>query len=172
MERFKKLAHLLPAIGFVICCAFFPLVTAGAAEAPAAPTIEELTKGKVKLGDRIDKTNADLIKEYVSPGVYELIQKGMVMKMGKNPPPEEIVPKFFLEATERNKGQAVMDENRTVYLKDGSLWPGGIPFPDPKNGNEVMANFKYGSTCDDYTFSPPFRLAFISELPRPQGGAS
>ncbi|MDY6863831.1 MAG: DUF1329 domain-containing protein [Thermodesulfobacteriota bacterium] len=119
------------------------------------PTIEELTNGKVKIGDLVDKNNVDLVKEYLSSGVYELVKRGLVLRMAKQEiPPEKLTPKTFQEATERNRGKAIINEKGVVYLKDGSLWPGGLPFPDPKTGNEVMGNVKYGIAYSDLLHDP------------------
>jgi hypothetical protein len=115
------------------------------------PTIEDLTAGKVKKGDVIDKTNVDLVKQYLSAGVLEAVNQGMKMIMGSQMPPDSGIPETSIEATERNKGKAVMDENGTVYYeKIGTPWLGGIPFPEPKSGLEVMANKKFGAGVDDY----------------------
>ncbi|MDY6971459.1 MAG: DUF1329 domain-containing protein [Thermodesulfobacteriota bacterium] len=114
------------------------------------PTIEDLTGGKVKIGDLIDKDNADMVKKYLSPGTYELVKRGMVLRMSRNLSPDQIVPKYFREATERHRGKAIMDENGTVYYENmGVAWPGGLPFPHPKTGLEVAANVKFGSVWDD-----------------------
>lgn len=112
-------------------------------------TIEELTDGKVKAGDLIDKTNVDLVKELLSPGMYECVQLGMVMRISQNPPPLEMVPKFFIEATEKNSKDVKMDELGTIYHTDGSNWRGGVPFPEATTGLEAAANIKYGLLMDD-----------------------
>ncbi|SPD73669.1 conserved exported hypothetical protein [uncultured Desulfobacterium sp.] len=115
------------------------------------PTIEDLTAGKVKKGDVIDKSNVDLVKQWLTPGTIEAIMQGMILTMGTNSNPYDGVPKEYVEATEKNKGKAVMDENRAVYYeKIGTPWPGGIPYPEPKNGDEVMAILKYGVGIIDY----------------------
>jgi hypothetical protein len=73
----------------------------------------------------------------------------MVLTMTKQLPPDQFLPKRFWDYTEKNKGKAVMNENGAVYLKDGSIWPGGQPFLEPKTGLEVMANVKFGLFWDD-----------------------
>jgi hypothetical protein len=112
-------------------------------------TIEQLTGGKVKVGDLIDKTNADLVKDLLPAGVYECIQQGKVIRINQNPPPLEVIPKFFVEATEKNSRDVKMDELGTVYHGDGSNWKGGVPFPEPTTGLEAGANIKYGLLLDD-----------------------
>ena len=117
------------------------------------PSIEKLTQGKVKEGDLITKDNVDLVKEYLALSVYECVKKGMVLRMAKNLPPEKIVPRFYWEATAANQGKAIMDKNGTVRLQDGSPWPGGIPFPNPKTPLEAMANTKFGHPVDNLILS-------------------
>jgi hypothetical protein len=89
------------------------------------------------------------VKEYLGVSVYELVKNGMVLRMANQLSPRQFYPKQFYDATERNKGKAVIDENGTVYLKDGSIWPGGLPFPETKTGLEIMANVKFGRGWDD-----------------------
>jgi len=101
---------------------------------PMPPTIEELTNGKVKIGDLITKDNVDLVKDYLSAGLYHCVKNGMVLRMANNLPPEKLVPRKYLEATEKKKGKAVVDRHGVVRLKNGSPWPGGSPFIAPKTG--------------------------------------
>ncbi|MFZ3253233.1 MAG: DUF1329 domain-containing protein [Syntrophales bacterium] len=119
------------------------------------PTIEDLTDGKVKIGDMINKNNVELVKDYLTVGMYELVKKGMVLRMGTQLPPDQLYPKSFQEATERNRGKAVMDKTGAVYYeKIGTLWPGGIPFPWSKSGLESMGNFNYGRAFDSLRSYP------------------
>ena len=150
----------LVAILFIFLC---PLRECFSAEPSSAiPTIEELTNGKVKVGDSITKDNVDLVKDLLPVGVYELVKRGMVLIIGEHYPLDKLVPKYFVEATNANKGKATIDENGIVRLKDGSLWPGGLPFPEPKTGMEVLANLKYGAAADDISFKNQW-LSFISK---------
>lgn len=144
-------------IGLIlICCpSFFPIVKGMAEEIklqlpPMPPTIDELTKGKVKIGDMITKDNVDLVKDYLSLGLYQCVKNGMVLRMGKSSPLEKITPRTYLVATERNKGKAVIDDHGVVRLKDGSEWPGGIPFTEPKTGMEVMGYVRWGHGYDNF----------------------
>lgn len=113
------------------------------------PSIEELTHGKVKIGDTITKDNVSVVREYLGQTVYECVNQGMVLRMAENVPPERIATPYFLAATVRNKGLAVMDENGTVTQKGGSTWQGGLPFIEPKTPLEAMANTKFGFLSDD-----------------------
>lgn len=119
------------------------------------PTIENQTEGRIKAGDLITKENVDQVKEYLSLGVYECVKDGMVLRMGKLPPPDETMPKHFLEATEKNKGKAVINDHGVVTLADGSHWPGGIPFGEPKTGAEVMGDIRFGHATDNWQIVQP-----------------
>lgn len=119
------------------------------------PTIEELTDGKVKTGDLIDANNVDLVKDYISTGVYESVKKGMVLIMGEQLSPDQITPGYFREITEKNRGKAIMDKNAVVYYeKTGTPWPGGLPFCEPKTGLEVAANVRFGNVWDELQCHP------------------
>ena len=139
--------------GIIGCFSSYPPISRGAngsddtsiedvvAGKASLPTIEDLTGGKVKNGDVIDKNNVDLVKDYLTAGIYESVKRGMVLMMGTQLPPDQLNPKAFREATERNKGKAVMNENGVVYYeKIGTPWPGGRPYPWVKTGLEAMAN--------------------------------
>ncbi|MDY6974307.1 MAG: DUF1329 domain-containing protein [Thermodesulfobacteriota bacterium] len=125
------------------------------------PTVEALTHGKVKVGDLIDKDNMGLVKDYLTTGTIVAIERGLVLRMGRQLPPDQLVPKYFRDITEKNRGKAIMDENGTVYYeKVGTLWPGGVPFVEPKTGLEVAANVKYGVVWDDLR-NHPVRILFV-----------
>ncbi len=118
------------------------------------PTIEELTNGKVKVGDLINKDNLDLVKEFLTEGQIKCIQDGMVMRMANHTlPPLGGTPLNYNKLTEKNRGKAILDpETITVsYDKKGILWPGGAPFPEPISAEENMANVKYGVIEDDFS---------------------
>lgn len=120
---------------------------------PMPPSIEELTRGKVKIGDVITENNVELVRDYLAAGLYEIVKEGMVLRMASGLPPEKLNPRSYLEATERNKGNAVLDDHMVVHLKDGSAWPGGIPFVEPKNAAEVMGYVRFGHGYDDSSVS-------------------
>jgi hypothetical protein len=147
---------------FILISVFILFPLEGNTAYKVAPTIEDLTNGKVKIGDLVDKNNVDLVKEYLTLGFYGLVKKGMVMKMGKQIPAERFAIKAHWESTERNRGKAVLTEDKVVLLKDGSLWPGGVPFPEPKTADEVMANFKYGTVNSEYRHEPVW-FAYINK---------
>lgn len=125
------------------------------------PTIEDLSGGKVSRGDLIDKNNMGIVKEYLSPGIQEAVNQGMVLRIGQQLPPDRVVPEYFRKATERNKGKAILDEDGILFCeKVGNIWPGGLPFTNPKTGREVMANVNYADMCDDYR-NYPIKMRFI-----------
>jgi hypothetical protein len=118
------------------------------------PTIEQLTGGKVKEGDLINKDNMDLVKDFLTEGQKGCLEAGMVMRMANHKlKPLEGTPVSYSEFTEKNRGKAFLDlKTMTVwYEKEGQLWPGGCPFPEPKTAEEVMANVKFGVVEDDYS---------------------
>ena len=122
-----------------------------AAGKAALPTIGDLTGGKVKKGDIIDRSNVNLVKEWMTPGTLEAVNQGLVLIMGTNSKPYTSMPKAFYEITEKNRGKAVMDTTGAVYYeKIGTPWPGGIPYPEPKTGVEAMNHLRYGMAIDDY----------------------
>jgi len=165
MKRYDKTVSIVIALASMVLLWLTVPVAMSAETAPPAdymerlaagekpgwvpPSIEELTQGKVKVGDLVTKDNVDLVKEYLTVSVYETVKKGMVLRMAQNLPAEELAPRFFWEATVKNKGNAVMDQEGTVRLADGSNWSGGLPFPNPKAPLEAMANVKFGRGCDD-----------------------
>ena len=59
----------------MIFASFFVLFLQEGKAYDKVPTIEDLTKGKVKIGDLIDKNNVDLVKEYLTVGIYESVKK-------------------------------------------------------------------------------------------------
>ncbi len=117
------------------------------------PTIEELTGGKVKAGDLINKDNMNLVKEFLTEGQIKCIKEGMVMRMANHKlPPLGGTPLNYNELTKQNRGKAILDPSTITvsYEAEGTLWPGGAPFPEPKSAEEVMANVKYGVVPDDF----------------------
>ncbi len=117
------------------------------------PTVEQLTNGKVKAGDLIDKDNMDLVKEFMTVAQMELLNQGMKMIMANHhmKPFEGVFP-AFVELTEKNRGKAVLDEETITvwYEKEGQLWPGGDPYPEPETAKQIMANVKFGVVNEDF----------------------
>ena len=122
-----------------------PLIGAGKNIEAAYPeevlSIEKYTKGLVKPGMVISKDNAQLVREFTSPGLYEELKRGLEIKIGETTlTPQSFIPEHWIEATLRNKGQAVLDKKGQLWTKDGQPWIGGDPFPEPKNGLEAIWN--------------------------------
>ena len=140
----------------IICFLLFPVREGLSWKAsPAPPSIEELTNGKVKIGDLVTKENVELVKEYLPPGMYEIVLRGAVLEMAENPGPQKMIPKYYLDATDKShelKGNPVIDENIVIYTQDGEIWPGGLPFTKPENVKEVVANMKYGKGLEELYF--------------------
>lgn len=169
----RVVTTVIPAIFILLCpgvlkAADIPSVRDVIKGKAPVPTIEELSGGKVKIGDLIDRNNVDLVKAYLDPGTYEMVKRGLVLRMSAmNRPPERLVSRYFREATERNRGKAVMDENGTVYYeKIGTPWPGGLPYSEPKTGMEVMANIKYGRVWDEWR-TDPNEILFVNSAGKP-----
>ena len=116
----------------------FPLIGAGKSIAAAYPdevlSIEKYTKGRVKPGMVISKDNANLIKDIAPEGLMSELQRGGEIKIGETTMrPDAVNPKFWVDATLRNKGQAMLDKKGQLWTKDGKPWIGGDPFPEPTN---------------------------------------
>ncbi len=117
------------------------------------PTIEELTGGKVKAGDLINKDNMHLVKDFLTEGQAKCIEDGQVMRMANHRlPPLGATPLGYNKMTKDNRGKAILDPATITvsYETPGALWPGGCPFPEAKSAEEAMANVKYGVIEDDF----------------------
>ena len=125
-----------------------PLIGAGKSIAAAYPeevlSIEIYTKGRVKPGMIISKDNFELVKDIAPAGLFVELQRGRQIKIGETSlQPDAVEPGFWVEATLRNKGQAVLDQRGQLWTKDGKPWIGGAPFAEPKNGLEAIWNYKF-----------------------------
>ena len=125
-----------------------PLIGAGKSIAAAYPeevlSIEKYTKGRVKPGMIISKDNAEWVKDIAPEGLFVELQRGRQIKIGETALRADAVePGFWVQATLRNKGQAVLDKQGQLWTKDGKPWIGGAPFPEPKNGLEAIWNYKF-----------------------------
>lgn len=107
----------------------------------AEATIEDLTKGKVHIGDRIAFDKVELIRHLISQATYEKMKKGQELVLDPKTDKMEIRPPLFWEVTERNRGKAMLDKNKNLWTKDGKVWPGGFPFPEPQTGLELMQDW-------------------------------
>jgi hypothetical protein len=124
------------------------LIDAGKTVEAAYPeevlSIEKYTKGKIKPGMVISKDNVELIKDIAPEGLMVELQRGGQIKIGETTlRPEATQPKFWIAATLRNKGQAVLDKNGQLWHKGGGTWIGGCPFPEPQTALEAMWDYKF-----------------------------
>lgn len=106
-------------------------------------SIEVFTKGKIKPGDTITADNVEHVKDLLSPVSYMQV-KDMGRRIEIVEPVDEIsklYPVPYLEATLRNRGKGMFDDNNNVRNSDtGGPWNGGNPFPDPQTALEAIAN--------------------------------
>jgi len=116
----------------------------GAAYPEEVMSIEKYSRGKIKPGMIISKENVELIKDISPEGLVVELQRGAQIKIAETTTRAEATqPKFWLDATLRHKGQAVLDKNGQLWHKSGGPWIGGAPFPEPKTALEAMWDYKF-----------------------------
>ncbi|WP_434517072.1 DUF1329 domain-containing protein [Dechloromonas sp. ARDL1] len=117
------------------------------------PSFPGLTAGTV-----INKANADQFKDVLGAGVYKLIKEGLFeMKVGATT--QFAISKAYIDATKANLGKAKLGakagDNLTGYVA-------GRPFPeepdvkDPRAGEKLAWNYKYGVNWGDGAIISPF----------------
>jgi len=120
--------------------------------------VEKLSNGKIKVGMVINKNNVAGLKDELikltSPGVYNMVTKGMEMVIAEYKPWP--VPKAFGAVTKANAGQAVITADGNLKTKSGKWWIGGIPFftvdeKDPQAGVKAWYNQINTYDGDDFT---------------------
>ncbi len=140
-------------------------------------SIEMLTKGKISTGDIISADNVEIVKDLLDPIVYEQVRT-MGRRIKIRPTQMDFSAMFpgeFYEATLRNMNSGVVgsfDAKGNVRTPDGKAWPGGLPFPNPKNGEEVQANLCLSWGRGDYNqyaindtvFDPSGKIAYSYDL--------
>ena len=99
--------------------------------------------GTVKF--RIDKSNVEQYKDKLALGVYRLVKEWGYVVPVYDTVHDYTFPKEYIEATEKYKGTARIN-------KQGGLenYTAGLPFPNPKSGAEVMWNYEYKYSGDDF----------------------
>lgn len=115
--------------------------------------IEAYTKGKMKPGDVITANNVDAVKDLLDPIAYQQV-KTMGRRINIIESTKDVTKLFpyeYLEATLKNKGKARLDKDGNVVTENGEPWIGGIPFPEPKNGLEAIANLTLSWGRHDYS---------------------
>ena len=110
------------------------------------PSIEEISGGKLNVGDTITKENVEIVKDYMPQTYYLDTLDGAEWEIVGYTPGEELMPQAMLKATKENVGKAVISPTGTVTMADGSAWVGGFPVPEAKTGLEVMVNRQFRST--------------------------
>ena len=110
---------------FIICALFIPFSVAHSKDSKATG-----------FKYRIDKSNVDQYKDKLPEGLYfEIKNWGYAINV-YDTVYDFIPPKEYSEATEQNKGAA------RVNTKGGlDNYKGGLPFPDPKTGLEIMYDY-------------------------------
>ena len=98
----------------------------------AEATIEDLTKGKIHVGDTISKENIHLVRNLITESAYERAMRGCVFEIAPKTPKNDVRNPSYWEVTARNKGLAVIDKDKNLLTKDGKPCPGGFPSLSPK----------------------------------------
>lgn len=134
----------------------WPMIADAADASKAYPdeltSIEMYTKGKLKPGDMITKDNIEYVKDLIDPFTTQMIvTQGRKIKL-RAPTLDltKMYPKKYLEATIKNKGQAMFGPDGNVYTKEGKPWIGGSPFSEIKTGAEALANMSLCWGKHDY----------------------
>ncbi|TDU31693.1 uncharacterized protein DUF1329 [Panacagrimonas perspica] len=141
MEKVVKGAGAAGVLG-----SLWPMIGNGADITKAYPdeltSIEMFTKGKIKTGDKITAANVEIVKDLLDPICYQQVKTmGRVINIvPTSKDPSVLFPHDYLQASLKNKGRAKLDDVGNVFTDDGSVWIGGLPFPEPKSGLEAAAN--------------------------------
>ncbi|MBA4287148.1 MAG: hypothetical protein C0434_16645 [Xanthomonadaceae bacterium] len=117
--------------------------------------IEAYTKGKIKPGDQVDARNVDVVKELLDPICYRQI-KEMGRRIFIKDSNKDITKMFnhrYLELTLKNTGRAKFGPDGNIWTdgKEGAIWAGGMPFPDPKTAEECCADISTSWGRHDYS---------------------
>lgn len=118
-------------------------------------SIEMITKGKIKPGDFLSADNVDIVKDLLDPIVFDQVKNdGRRIKIRATE--TDISRMFPHEAYTKtldnlqNGKKAQFDADGNVVSADGSPWSGGLPFPNPTNGEEAQANMAMSWGRGDY----------------------
>ncbi len=127
--------------------ALFAIAVAAFLMMPRSPAYSAEDKsylgGEVKYS--ITHANVEKYKDRLPLGLYTLIKDWGYKANVYDTVHDYEFPKVYVEATEKYKGTARVN-------KDGGLenYTAGLPFPDPKTGAEVMYNYEYKYSGDDF----------------------
>ena len=109
-------------------------------------SIEAQTKGKIKVGDYIDKNNVEHVKHLLDPGTYEQISGVEGRRIYIKAPttnPRDLVNAAYYDATVedvKSGHRAKWDANGNAVDENGKRWQGGLPFVNPTEGRQVWCN--------------------------------
>jgi len=120
------------------------------------PSFAGLTPGMT-----INKANVDQFKDVLATGTYKIIKEGYFeMKVG--PTTDFVLPLTYVEATKKNLNKARLGPK----LGDIEGFVAGRPFPeepdvkDPRAGEKLAWNFKYGLNWGDNAVINPIYLKY------------
>lgn len=155
MKRMKKLVTVILGVALIFL-SYGVLNGYGFMEDKDIPTIEQLTHGKLKVGDTFGKEDLPILKDYLAPGIQAMVERGMKGVIGPQIPFEKQFPPSFLVATKKAQGKSYIDATRACWMKtptnEKAYFTGGLPFwPNPQTGIEAMENLRFGRyMVDEY----------------------
>ncbi|MDR2837679.1 MAG: DUF1329 domain-containing protein [Azonexus sp.] len=129
------------------------------------------TVAGLSAGTTINKSNVEQFKDAFDPGLYEMVKDGWV-DINVAASTDFPQPKAYIEATRKNLGKVKLGAN------NGDLegYAAGRPFPeepdlkDPRAGEKLAWNFKYGANYGDsgaiYPFYWRYRNAATGQIER------
>ena len=144
---FLKKTLSIAGCGLTLSPTLFYINKIQSATKPKLPkSIEEYTEGKVKVTDVISSKNIAYVKELVDPSTYKevMLENREILLSPAEEFQETLFPPFFYQATRRNNNNLIFDKQSNVVNKDGSEWPGGLPFPNGKSVKEIICNLALG----------------------------
>ncbi|TDU28751.1 secreted protein [Panacagrimonas perspica] len=118
-------------------------------------SIEMYTKGRIKPGDVVTADNVDIVKDLLEPICYRQVkEQGRRLNIVEST--KDVTTLFnhdYLDVTLRNRGRAAFGPDGNVWTdgKVGSPWIGGLPFTDPKDGNQMIADMTLAWGKHDYS---------------------
>ncbi|MFO7964687.1 MAG: DUF1329 domain-containing protein [Desulfobacterales bacterium] len=111
-----------------------------------------------KPGDVIDASNVDSFNEYLPFFMIGMVKDGWQfvdpVVIHVTDTTENLPPKAYMEATQKNGGKTHLNEDGTV-----SGYETGFPFPDPQEPNKalkIMWNLYYRWRADDFHYPSGF----------------
>ncbi|WP_353092029.1 DUF1329 domain-containing protein [Methylibium sp.] len=149
-------------IGLALFTAGFTLAAGAATEADVEAAFNPYKNGfpsfpGLAAGTVVNKGNVEQFKDALDPGLYEVVKNGWdEIKVG--PTTQFAMDKFYVEATKKNLNTAKLG------AQNGEItgFVAGRPFPeepkadDPRAGEKLAWNFKYGLNWGDNAAIYPF----------------